>query len=308
MRYFLSRVGQAIVIVSGITLAVFIILRLTAGDPARIRGQIFSSNEVIEEYQRNFGTDTGIFQQLWAFIVGLTQGSLGDSFRFQQPVTEIVLPALRNTLLLGFSALVLSLIVAVILGTLSATKPDGLVAKISAGIAIIGQSAPLFWVGLLLILVFSTGLAWLPPGGLTDWRSLVLPSFALALTICPAQMRVLASSVRSELSDDYVRTARAFGIKRWRIYFVHVLRNASLPLLTVVGNDMGILLGGAIVAEVVFNYPGIGSLALTALTARDYPLVQGITIVAASTFVLVNLLIDFAYTFINPRVRVAGQS
>lgn len=308
MRYFLSRVGQAIVIVSGITLAVFIILRLTAGDPARIRGQIFSSNEVIEEYQRQFGTDTGIFQQLWAFIVGLTQGSLGDSFRFQQPVTEIVLPALRNTLLLGFSALVLSLIVAVFLGTLSATKPDGLVAKISAGIAIIGQSAPLFWVGLLLIFVFSIGLAWLPPGGLTDWRSLVLPSFALALTICPAQMRVLASSVRSELSDDYVRTARAFGIKRWRIYFVHVLRNASLPLLTVVGNDMGILLGGAIVAEVVFNYPGIGSLALTALTARDYPLVQGITIVAASTFVLVNLLIDFAYTFINPRVRVAGQS
>lgn len=307
MRYFLSRVGQALVIVSGITLAVFIILRLTAGDPARIRGQIFSSNEVIEEYRRQFGTDQGILQQLGSFLIGLSRGSLGDSFRFQEPVTGIVLPALQNTLLLGFTALFVSLIFAVLLGTISAINPQGWTAKISAGVAIVGQSAPLFWVGLILIAVFSLGLGWFPPGGLTEWKSLVLPSFALALTILPAQMRVLASSVRAELMEDYVRTAEAFGIKKWRIYFVHVLRNASLPLLTVVGNDMGILLGGAIVAEVVFNYPGIGSLALTALTARDYPLVQGITIVAAATFVFVNLMIDLAYTIINPRVRVGGQ-
>ena len=289
-------------------LAVFVLLRLTAGDPARIKGQIFSSNEVIEEYRRQFGTDRGIFQQLSTFLVGLTQGSLGDSFRFQQPVTDIVLPALRNTLLLGLSALLLSLVFAVVLGTLSARTPGGWIAKLSTGIAIIGQSAPLFWVGLILISVFSVQLGWLPSGGFTSWNSLVLPSLALALTILPAQMRVLTASVRAEMMEDYVRTARAFGIKPWRIYFVHILRNASLPLLTVVGNDMGILLGGAIVAEVVFNFPGIGSLALTGLTARDYPLVQGITIVAASTFVLVNLFVDLAYTLINPRVRVGGQA
>lgn len=306
MRYFLSRVGQAFVIVAGITVSVFFLLRLTAGDPARIRGQIFSSNEVIAQYRRQFGTDRGLLEQLGTFLVGLAHGSLGDSFRFQVPVTEILLPALRNTLLLGTTALSLSLFLAVLLGTLSARKPAGLVARASSVLAILGQSAPLFWVGLILISVFSLRLGWLPPGGLTSWKSLILPSIALALSILPAEMRVLAASVRAELLEDYVRTAHAFGVPHWRVYFIHVLRNACLPLLTVVGNDMGMLLGGAIVAEVVFNYPGIGSLALTGLNSRDYPLIQGITIVAASTFVLVNLLVDLAYTVVNPRVRLGA--
>jgi peptide/nickel transport system permease protein len=308
VRYFLSRIVQALVIVAGITIFVFFILRLTAGDPARIRGQIFSSNDVIAEYRRQFGTDRGVLEQLGTFLAGLTRGDLGDSFRFQVPVTEIVLPALRNTLLLGMTALALSLATAIVLGTLSARNPRGKVARVSAAIAVFGQSAPLFWVGLILIAVFSIRLGWFPSGGLTSWMSLVLPSVALALTILPAQMRVLAASVRAELHEDYVRTARAFGVPGWRVYFIHVLRNACLPLLTVVGNDMGMLLGGAIVAEVVFNYPGIGSLALTGLTSRDYPLIQGITIVAASTFVMVNLLVDLAYTVVNPRVRLRAVS
>lgn len=308
MRYFLSRVGQALVIVTGITVSVFFLLRLTAGDPARIRGQIFSSNEVIAQYRRQFGTDRGVLEQLGAFLSGLAHGSLGNSFRFQLPVTEIVLPALRNTLLLGATALSLSLTLAILLGTLSARKPQGPASRASSVLAVFGQSAPLFWVGLILISVFSLRLGWLPPGGLTSWKSLILPSIALALSILPAEMRVLAASVRAELLEDYVRTAHAFGVPEWRVYFIHVLRNACLPLLTVVGNDMGMLLGGAIVAEVVFNYPGIGSLALTGLNSRDYPLIQGITIVAASTFVLVNLLVDLAYTLVNPRVRLGAAA
>lgn len=307
MRYFFSRVAQSLVIIGGITVSVFFMLRFTAGDPARIRGNIFSSNEVLEEYRRQFGTDRTVAEQFYSFINGAIRGDLGDSFRYQQPVTELVLPALRNTMLLGFVALLISITFAIILGTISARNPKGLVARASGVIAIFGQSAPLFWVGLLLINVFALKLGWLPSGGLTSWKNLVLPSITLALSILPSQMRVLAASVKAEMDEDYVRTAHAFGLSSKKVYFVHVLRNACLPLLTVIGNDMGMLLGGAIVAEVVFNFPGIGTLALIGLNARDYPLLQGVTIVAACTFVIINLIVDLLYTVINPRVRLGAS-
>ena len=282
-------------------------LRFTAGDPARIRGNIFSSNEVLESYRRQFGTDRTVAEQFYSFMKGVVRGNLGDSFRYQQPVTELVLPALRNTMLLGFVALLISISFAIVLGTISARNPKGLVARASGVLAIFGQSAPLFWVGLLLINIFALKLGWLPSGGLTSWKNLVLPSVTLALSILPSQMRVLSASVKAELDEDYVRTAHAFGFSSKKVYFVHVLRNACLPLLTVIGNDMGMLLGGAIVAEVVFNFPGIGTLALIGLNARDYPLLQGVTIVAASTFVIVNLIVDLLYTVINPRVRLGAS-
>jgi len=283
-------------------------LRFTAGDPARIRGNLFSTNEVLDEYRRQFGTDRTVFQQFATFLNGVIHGSLGNSFRYQEPVTGLVLPALRHTMLLGMTALLISLSLAILLGTISARNPRGLVARASGVLAIFGQSAPLFWIGLLLISLFSVNLGWLPSGGFTSWKNLILPAVTLAMNILPSEMRVLSASVKAELDEDYVRTAHAFGLARWRVYFVHVLRNACLPLITVVGNDMGMLLGGAIVAEVVFNFPGIGTLALVGLNARDYPLLQGVTIVAACTFVLVNLLVDLLYTVINPRVRLGGAT
>lgn len=283
-------------------------LRFTAGDPARIRGNLFSTNEVLDEYRRQFGTDRTVFEQFVSFLNGVAHGSLGNSFRYQEPVTGLVIPALRNTMLLGFSALLISISLAILLGTISARKPQGFVSRASGILAIFGQSAPLFWVGLLLISLFSLRLSWFPSGGYADWKNLVLPAFTLALNILPSQMRVLSSSVKAELGEDYVRTANAFGLAPWKIYFVHVLRNAFLPLLTVIGNDMAMLLGGAIVTEVVFNFPGIGTLALVGLNARDYPLLQGVTIVAACTFVLVNLLVDLLYTVVNPRVRLDGAA
>ncbi|MSV63831.1 MAG: ABC transporter permease subunit [Actinobacteria bacterium] len=289
-------------------MSVFFMLRFTAGDPARIRGNLFSTNEVLDEYRRQFGTDRTVFQQFATFLNGVIHGSLGNSFRYQEPVTGLVLPALRHTMLLGMTALLISLSLAILLGTISARNPRGLVARASGVLAIFGQSAPLFWIGLLLISLFSVNLGWLPSGGFTSWKNLILPAVTLAMNILPSEMRVLSASVKAELDEDYVRTAHAFGLARWRVYFVHVLRNACLPLLTVVGNDMGMLLGGAIVAEVVFNFPGIGTLALVGLNARDYPLLQGVTIVAACTFVLVNLLVDLLYTVINPRVRLGGAT
>lgn len=305
MRYVISRVVQAAVVVLVIAVAVFFALRLTAGDPARIKGQVFTQESVLDAYRAQFGTDKPIFEQFLIFFGGLWQGNLGTSFRYEVPVMSIVLPALGNTLMLGGIVLFLSFLLATLLGTISARNPQGLVARFASIIAVVGQSAPLFWVSLLLISLFSLQLRWLPPGGLEGPESLILPVVALTLAILPSQMRVLISSVRKELREDYVRTAEAFGIPSRKISFVYVYRNAVLPLMTVIGNDMGVLFGGVIVAEMVFNYPGIGSVALTAMSARDYPLIQGITIVAAATFVTVNLIVDLLYTVVNPRVRLA---
>jgi ABC-type dipeptide/oligopeptide/nickel transport system permease component len=300
----LRRILQSIVIVVLIAVAVFVVLRLSAGDPARIRAPIFARPDVIEQYRRDFGIDRPLLEQLWSFLVNAARGDFGLSFRFQAPVMDLILVAMPRTLILAGVSLLLSLGIAVGLGSLAALRPKSLWAWLSSAIAAFGQSAPVFWSGAVLVLVFSVGLRWLPSGGFNGVASLVLPAIAVTLSILPTQLRVLRSSMEAVLKEEYIKTSRAFGIKPSRITFVYALKNACLPLLTVIGVDIGYLLGGVIVAEVVFAFPGIGELALTALNARDYPLIQGITIVTASTFVVVNLLIDLVYGRIDPRIRL----
>lgn len=300
----LRRLLQSVVIVILIAIAVFVVLRLSAGDPARIRAPVFARPDVIEQYRKEFGTDRPLFEQLLSFLGGAVRGDFGLSFRFQEPVMDLILGALPKTLMLAGVSLALSLTIAVGLGSLAALRPGSVWAWLSSALAAFGQSAPVFWSSAILVLVFAVWLRWLPPGGFSGPASLVLPSIAVTLSILPTQLRVLRASMEAVLKEEYIRTAHAFGLNRSRIVFVYALKNASLPLLTVIGVDIGYLLGGVIVAEVVFAFPGIGELALVALNARDYPLIQGITIVTASTFVVVNLLIDLLYTRIDPRIRM----
>ncbi len=302
--YVIRRTLQACIIVLAIAVTVFVVLRLSAGDPARIRAPVFASPEVIEQYRRDFGTDRPIIEQLGTFLGGAIQGDLGTSFRFQEPVTDLILTALPRTLALAGCALVLSLAITIVLGSLAALRPRSVWAGLATVLATVGQSAPVFWTGALMVILFAVNLGWLPPGGFTGPSSLVLPAVAVALSIVPTQLRVLRSSMRAVLREEYIRTAHAFGLSQSRITYVYALKNAFLPLLTVIGVDVGYLLGGVIVAEVVFAFPGIGELALVAMNARDYPLVQGITIVTASIFVIVNLLIDLAYAMVDPRIRM----
>jgi peptide/nickel transport system permease protein len=302
--YVIRRTLQAFIIVLAIAVTVFVVLRLSAGDPARIRAPVFASPEVIEQYRRDFGTDRPIIEQLGTFLGGALRGDLGTSFRFQEPVTDLILTALPRTLALAGCALVLSLGISIVLGSLAALRPRSVWAGLATVLATVGQSAPVFWTGALMVIFFAVNLGWLPPGGFTGPSSLVLPAVAVALSIVPTQLRVLRSSMRAVLREDYIRTAHAFGLSQQRITYVYALKNAFLPLLTVIGVDVGYLLGGVIVAEVVFAFPGIGELALVALNARDYPLVQGITIVTASIFVIVNLLIDLTYAMVDPRIRM----
>lgn len=302
--YILRRLLQSAIIVALIAVAVFVVLRLSAGDPARIRAPVFARPDVIDQYRRDFGIDRPLLEQLGSFLWGAVRGDFGQSFRFQAPVMDLILDALPRTLLLAFVSLTLSLVVAVGLGSLAAMKPNSVWAWLSSALATLGQSAPVFWSGAILVLVFAVGLRWLPSGGFTGPMSLILPAIAVTLSILPTQLRVLRASMEASLKEEYIRTARAFGLRQGRITFIYALKNASLPLLTVIGVDIGYLLGGVIVAEVVFAFPGIGELALVALNARDYPLIQGITIVTASTFVVVNLLIDLVYGRIDPRIRM----
>ena len=243
--------------------------------------------------------------QLASFFEGaVLHADLGQSFRFQESVTTLIASAFPRTLLLAATALLLSLSVAVVLGSLAALRPGSVWGWLSSAVAAFGQSAPVFWVGLVLVLVFSVTLRLLPAGGFSGPSSLVLPAIAVSFSVLPTELRVLRASMEATLRQEFIRTARAFGLRQRRILFVYALRNACLPLVTVIGVDIGYLFGGAIVAEVVFNYPGIGELALVALNSRDYPLIQGITIVTAATFVLINLLIDLAYVRIDPRIRL----
>jgi ABC-type dipeptide/oligopeptide/nickel transport system permease component len=300
----LKRVLQAIVIVAMIAMTVFLVLRISAGDPARIRAPVFARADVIEQYRHEFGTDRPLLAQLGSFVSGAVRGDFGQSFRYQAPVMSLIDEAMPRTLLLATTALSLSLVIAVSLGSAAAMRPRSFWAWLSTAVAAVGQSAPVFWTGAVLVLAFSVGLQWLPAGGFSGLSSLVLPTIAVTLSILPTQLRVLRASMESVLAEEYIRTARAFGLRQGRIVFVYALKNACLPLLTVIGVDVGYLLGGVIVAEVVFNYPGVGELALTALNSRDYPLIQGVTIVTASAFVLVNLLIDLLYARIDPRIRL----
>ena len=302
--YVAGRIAQAVVIVLLITVSVFVIVRLSGGDPAKIRSPVFARPDIIEQYRRDFGTDRPLFVQLGTFLSGAATGELGDSFRFQESVTALIGRTLPKTLLLAACALALSISLSVVLGSIAALKPDSLWASFSSALAAFGQAAPVFWFGTLLVLLFSIELRWLPAGGFSGPLSLILPAIAVSLSILPTQLRVLRAAMEAALKEEFVRTARAFGLRERRIIFVYALRNASLALITVVGVDIGYLLGGVIVAEVVFNYPGIGELALVALNARDYPLIQGITIVTASTFVLVNLVIDLLYLQLDPRIRL----
>jgi ABC-type dipeptide/oligopeptide/nickel transport system permease component len=302
--FIFQRVAQAVVIVCMITITVFVILRFSAGDPARIKAPVFARADIIEQYRRDFGTDRPVFEQLSSFVTNAVQGDLGVSFRYQAPVADLIWDTLPKTLALAGTALLISVSISILLGSLAAQRPRSAWALLASTVAIIGQSAPVFWTGSILVLIFAVTFGWLPAGGYTGFSSLILPAFAVMLSILPTQLRILRTAMERALQDEYIRTARAFGISNKRITFVYALKNAFLPLLTVIGLDAGYLLGGVIVAEVVFAFPGIGELALIALNSRDFPLIQGITIVSASIFVVVNLAVDLLYTGLDPRIRL----
>ena len=309
MRYILRRLLQSLIVVAGVSVVAFGLLFLT-GDPTEvILGASSDRMSVaqIEEFRVKMGFDRPWFVQYLNFVGNALRGEFGYSFIRHQPAYEVITERLPATLELAAFAFVLSLVVSIPLGVLSATRPgtalDGAV-KIAA---LAGQSIPSFWLGILLILLFGVELKWLPISGNGTWRHFIMPGITLAAFPIARNMRLTRSSMLDFMQRDFVRTARSKGISETRVVYVHVLRNSLLPIVTAVGLELGFLLGGSVITETIFGWPGVGREIVSAIGSKDFYVVQAGVIMLALIFAGLNLLIDLAYVWIDPRIRFGPQ-
>ena len=300
--YILRRLWQAVLVLFGVSVVVFAILHLT-GDPAALLLPPDATAEDIARFRKAMGFDDPWIVQYGRFLTGAIQGNFGESLRHGEPAMPLVLERLPATLQLAGAGLLLALCLAVPAGIVSAVKRNTVVDYFSTVVALLGQAMPTFWLGIMLILVFSVHFNWLPSSGRGDLRHLVLPAVTLGLFTTARITRLTRSGMLEVLGQDYIRTARAKGVSEQPVVWKHALKNASIPIVTIVGIELGTLLGGSVITETIFAWPGVGRLSVQAIFNRDYPVVQAAVFILASTFVVVNFLVDLAYTWLDPRIR-----
>jgi peptide/nickel transport system permease protein len=300
----LSRLAQTVLVVFLSLAAVFGLVRLT-GDPVLLFMPTDIQAKDVEEFRQRLGFNDPLAVQFARFIGGAVRGDFGESLRYKRDALGLVLERLPATLLLTGTAMLLTLAVAVPLGVVSAVRRDSLVDHLGTLATVLGQAVPGFWLGLMLIYVFSVQLRWLPTGGTGGLAHLVMPSFVLAAFFAARIARLTRSTVLDALGEDYVLTARAKGLGAGRVIGKHTLRNAAIPVVTLAGLEVGQLLGGAVIAETIFAWPGLGRLTVQALLNRDFPVVLAAVFVTSVTYTLINLAVDLAYGWLDPRVRAA---
>lgn len=303
LSYIGGRALQGLVVMAGVSMIVFFALFLT-GDPAALMMSPDASRAEIEAFREAMGFNDPVWVQYGRFVGGVLRGELGTSLRFQRPALELVMERLPATALLACVALIWSSLLGFLLGTLAAVRKNSAIDFAIRVISLLGQAIPVFWLALLLIIVFALNLRWLPSSGIGSWKQLVLPSIALGAYYLSAITRLVRASLIEVLGENYIRTARAKGLSHWRVVVHHALRNAMIPVITVQGMYFASLLGGALVTEIIFAWPGIGRLAVESIQNRDFPVVQSIVLFAAAVFVFVNFLVDLAYVWLNPRIRL----
>lgn len=303
LTYIGGRALQGLVVMAGVSMIVFFALFLT-GDPAALMMSPDASRAEIEGFRQAMGFNDPVWVQYGRFVGGVLQGELGTSLRFQRPALDLVMERLPATALLACVALVWSSLLGFLLGTIAAVRKNSPIDFAIRVISLLGQAIPVFWLALLLIIAFSLKLRWLPSSGIGSWKQLVLPSIALGAYYLSAITRLVRASLIEVLGENYIRTARAKGLSHWRVVVHHALRNALIPVITVQGMYFASLLGGALVTEIIFAWPGIGRLAVESIQNRDFPVVQAIVLFAAAVFVVVNFLVDLAYVWLNPRIRL----
>lgn len=301
-RFIIERLAQGVIVLLGVSAIVFFSLFLT-GDPAALMLSPDATRAEIQAFRQAMGFDDPLVVQYLRFLGGVVSGDLGNSLRFHRPALTLVLERVPATALLAVTALAWSTALGFAFGIIGAVWRDGWVDFLVRLIALSGQAIPVFWLGLLLIIVFSLNLRWLPAAGMGSASHLILPAIALGAYYMSAVTRLVRASLIEALAQDYVRTARAKGLSQWRVVMRHALRNALIPVVTVQGMYFAALLGGALITEIIFAWPGIGRLAVQAIETRDFPLVQAVVLFAAFVFVIANLLVDIAYGLLNPRIR-----
>jgi len=304
MIYLLQRLTQGLLVLLGVTSIVFA-LTFLSGDPAVTLAPLNTTPEELAIFRQRMGLDRPVPVQYVDFLSHAVRGDFGTSFRYREPAMGVVLERAPATLRLTAVAIVFALLVSLPLGILAAMDHDGAIDAAARFFALIGQSVPTFLLGIVLILVFAVALHWLPSSGGDGWQSLVLPGITVGAFSAAVLLRLLRSSLLEVLGQDYIRTAYAKGLRARAVLVRHALQNAALPYTTMLGLQVGFLLSGAVIAETIFAYPGIGRLAVDAISTKDVPVIQAFVTVAAVIVVVVNLAVDLGYRVLDPRVRLS---
>lgn len=302
-KYICKRILMMIPVIIGVSLLVFLVLKMTPGDPARVVAGSEADEATVEQIREELGLNKPVLQQYVDYMLNLLHGDMGTSYTTNKPVADEILARMPTTFILAFAGVFVAVLIGIPLGIISATKQYSILDYISTLLALGGVAMPNFWLGLMLILLFSLKLGWLPSGGGDSWTAYVLPAITLGVGATANFMRTTRSSMLEVIRQDYIRTARAKGAGEGRVVMHHALRNAMIPVITVIGLQIGTLLGGAVVNETVFSLPGLGTLMINAINQKNEPVVLGCLITFAIIFSLVNLLIDILYAFIDPRIK-----
>ena len=302
LAYILRRLAESIVVCFGISVITFLLLHV-AGDPVVLLLSIESKAEDAVLLRKTLGLDQPIYIQYWIFLKGLLRLDFGQSLFIREPALNLVLERFPATIQLTMAGMVFAVLISIPLGVLAAIRRYSLLDNICTMLAVSGQAMPIFWLGLMLIILFSVQLRILPASGRGTFLHLLMPAFTLGAALAPITMRMTRSKMLDILSQDYVRTARAKGLRERMVLFRHAFLNACIPIVTILGLQFGRLLGGAIVTETVFAWPGLGSLAVSAIRNFDYPLAQAAILTMALIVVLVNLGVDIAVGYLDPRIR-----
>jgi peptide/nickel transport system permease protein/oligopeptide transport system permease protein len=303
VNYLIKRLFSTIPVLIGISLLLFFMLRLLPGDPAQVLAGQMATPQEIENIRQQLGLDRPIYEQYANYLSRLVRFDLGRSARTQNPVTEEIWARLPNTLLLAVVAITLACLFGIPAGIISAVRPYSWIDYLVTTSALFGMSMPVFWLGLMLVVIFSIILKWLPAGGTGSWQHVILPSITLAAFVVAFIARMTRSTMLETLSQDFTTTARSKGLKERVVVIKHALKNAMIPIITVVGLQFGLLLGGAVLTETVFAWPGLGRLIVDSILARDYPVIQGTILIFGLLYIMVNLVVDLIYALVDPRIR-----
>lgn len=303
LKFTLKRLAYLVLVLIGVSFLVFLLLYMTPGDPVRMMLGESATPEAQAELRQELGLDDPFLVQYGRYIADIVlHQDLGTSYSTRRPVLDEIMAVFPNTVQLATAAIVIAVVLGTFLGIISAVKQNSLLDNAVMILALIGTSAPIFWIGILMILLFSVKLGWLPPSGFGSFEQLIMPALALGMQSTAVVARMTRSSMLEVIRQDFVKTARAKGQKESVVIMKHVFRNALIPVITVIGLQFGTLLGGAMLTEVVFSIPGVGRLMIEAIKQRDFPIVQGSVLFVAACFSLVNLAVDLLYAVVDPKV------
>lgn len=303
LKYIIKRIIWLIPVLLGVTVIVFTLLYFAPGDPALMALGDTATEEALNNYREELGINGTYLERLGRYVLNLVQGDLGISYKTKTPVTSELAPRLAKTMNISLWSIIFSIVIGVLLGIISAIKQYSVFDAIATGISLFGISMPMFWQGLMLIIVCSVWVSWLPPSGYGSFKQMIMPVLALGVNGFATIMRTTRSSMLDVMNQDYIRTAKAKGQTYWNVILKHGLRNALIPIITVIGMQISVLLAGSTIAESIFSIAGVGKYMIDSINFRDYNAVQGAVLMVSFIAAIINLFVDIAYTFADPRIK-----